>query len=27
MADFLYRAAYQEMDSAHLCVLQTCSYH
>jgi hypothetical protein len=27
MADFLYRAAYQGMDSAHLCVLQTCPYH
>jgi hypothetical protein len=27
MADFLYRAAYQGMDSAHLCILQTCPYH
>jgi hypothetical protein len=27
MADFLYRAAYQGMDSTHLCVLQTCLYH
>jgi hypothetical protein len=27
MADFLYRAAYQGMDSTHLCILQTCPYH
>ena len=27
MADFLCREAYQGMDSAHLCILQTCPYH